>query len=91
MKLAQDFVNFEGALYACRREMGVFVSESAHMERDYSELRRKHGGKTVRNANLMEVRSRQSVVLYQEVARELAGCVLAQEQMSVLQGSAEIC
>lgn len=91
LAMSRDSLNFEGALYGTRLALGLPVDPAVHAARDYSELHLKQGGrevKKVRDARFMEVRTKQGVVLYQEFAKELAGCVLVQEQMSVLRDTA---
>lgn len=91
LAMARDTLNFEGALYGARLALGLHVDPAVHAARDYSELHLRQSGreaKKVRDARFIEVRTRQGVVLYQEFARELAGCALVQEQMSVLRDTA---
>ena len=89
--MCRDSINFESALYGARLALGLTIDPSLHAARDYSELHLRQSGreaKKVRDTRFMEVRHRQGVVLYQEFARELAGCVLAQEQMSYMRDTA---
>jgi len=89
MSMAADISNFESALNGARKALGLEVDPSLPADRNYMELHLKEGSqlatsRKVRDSHFIEVSTRQGVVLYQEFVRELAGCVLAQQQMCIV-------
>lgn len=98
MAMAVDVSNFESALYGARKALGIEVDPGLPADRNYMELHLKEGSqlatsRKVRDSHLIEVRARQGVVLYQEFVRELAGCVLAQQQICIVRdcGQEAVC
>lgn len=89
MAVAADVSNFESALYGARKALGIEVDPGLPTDRNYMELHLKEGSqlatsRKVRDSHFIEVCTKQGVVLYQEFVRELAGCVLAQQQMCIV-------
>ena len=95
--IASETSNFESALYGARKALGLEIDSSVHADKNYFELLLKQSStgkrtntpsKKMRDAHFIEVSASQGVVVYQEFVRELAGCVLAQEQLGKMRNCA---